>query len=1008
MFRTIVALLAALLCVSYAGSAQSINPYLQALKDSSIAINWKTSSAVITPQVYYGTSPAALSTPVSGSTKVMTDVGYPANYFYHTVEIAGLHPATKYYYQVVSGPDSSAIASFRTLPSPGNAPAASGRLRFLILGDNQIKSQPRYDSLMMSAKRKMEQLYGPDFNDSVSFILNMGDQVDVGTLDHYEHVHLAKSRYLSNVLPIFTAVGNHETYGTLKMQAYYDHFILDKIGYKGIFSGNEDYYAFQAGSVLIAYMNTENTTAAQFTWIKRVIDSANIDPTVKFIITIAHRPYQAEQYVGDISPWIRNTVVPYCLQSPKFFLHVGAHHHLYARGQMKDKPAYNVISGGTAWDQYWGMASEQNFDDVQKTISNWAYQLVDLDMNTDKIDVTTYSIGSIYKRKDNVVIDSFHRYLNIPPPAQPSINNTWSNPLQLPLTITASAFTSAAGEKLNSTEFQVASERTFNVLEKTFYRHYEDLYGKVVGADPDTTKDQNLGLDITQITAAAGSLPNGWHYVRVRYRDQNQNWSAWSVIDSFNVINSVVINPRLALDSVQYRSGSTIKVTWTNGNTNTAAWIGIYKKGQTPGSGTGTSLSTAWKGTSGAANGTMTFTLSATDEYFVAYFGDGGYTEIAPRVPFYHGPIPVLSTTAAAYALGTTIPVSFANAPGLSKDWIGIYKIGMSPGPNPSIKWTYTTGGSGTYNVTGLGKGYYYATYMLRDQYLEASQRVFFAVGDTITTLTTNQSAYNLGEYISATWVDGPGNPKDWLGVYHSGDNPNVDPLISYTYIDGKPAGSKDVVDNELPKTPGNYFLVLFTNDSYNEVSNRVNFQIIGSTPLPMDLIEFGAEPRGLQHLISWSMAKEQAGSMYTLQHATDGMNWKEIYRTNSLTGKTGKYEWMNPKPGMREDYYRLCITDGAAKKSYSNTALIRNNEAGENKISISPNPVSSSKRSVIESPYPISQIDIMDMAGQMIYSSKNINQNRFSLLHQDLPAGTYLVRIHAAKVFTAKLVIAE
>jgi hypothetical protein len=116
----------------------------------------------------------------------------------------------------------------------------------------------------------------------------------------------------------------------------------------------------------------------------------------------------------------------------------------------------------------------------------------------------------------------------------------------------------------------------------------------------------------------------------------------------------------------------------------------------------------------------------------------------------------------------------------------------------------------------------------------------------------------------------------------------------------------------------------------------------------------------------------------------------------------------VNAKPSRAEDFYRLCITDGAGKKLYSNTAVIHNNEDGENKISISPNPVLSSKRSVIESPYPISQIDIMDMAGQLIYSSKNINQTRYSLLHQDLPAGTYLVRIYAAKVFTAKMVVSQ
>jgi acid phosphatase type 7 len=675
--------------------AQTVDPYLQAITPTSIVVNWKTGASV-NPIVRYGTTQADLGTTITGSSQVMSDVGYSNNYFYHTVKLRNLQPATKYYYRVVSGNDSSIVYSFRTLPVAGAAPNASGHLRFVIMGDNQIKAEPRYDSLMVAAQRKMTELYGPNYNDSVSFILNLGDQVDVGTLDHYENVHLKKSRYLSSHLPIQTAVGNHETYGTLQMQAYYNHFVLDSMQYKGIYSGTEDYYAFQSGNLVIAYMNTENTGGNQLNWIKKVIDTATADPTVKWIITIAHRPYQAEQYVGDISPWIRNTVVPYAMQSPKFFLHVGAHHHLYARGQMKDVPAYNIISGGTAWNQYWGMATEQNFDDVQKTISQWAYQLVDVDMVNDKMDVVTYSIGSIYGHRDNVVIDSFHRYRNIAIPGQPEITNTFIDSLQLPLTLTGSAFQSTAGEQLNSTEFQVALNRNFTVLEKTSYRHYQDLFGAVTGATPDTSADQNLNVDINQYTLPVGSLPNGWHYIRLRHRDRNMSWSAWSDADSFKVYNSVVINPVLTLDTNRYQTNDTIHVTFSNGSPNANAWIGIYKKGQTPGSST---PSQAWQYTNGA-NGVLHFTLTQANEYFVAYFGDGGYTEVAARKPFYYGPTPVLTTTATNYNVGATVPISYSNGPALANDWIGVYKIGMTPGGPASVKWTYINSSNGTYNVT--------------------------------------------------------------------------------------------------------------------------------------------------------------------------------------------------------------------------------------------------------------------------------------------------------------------
>lgn len=982
--------------------AQSPVPYLQAITPESIAVNWKT-NAQAAPLVRYGTDAAQLNVTVPGTTQSMNDVGYNNDYFYHTVKLAGLQPATKYHYRVVSGNDSSQVYSFRTLPQPGTQPNASGKLRFLIMGDNQIKALPRYDSLMMSAKRKMTELYGPNFNDSVSFILNLGDQVDVGTLDHYEHVHFAKSRHLSPYLPIQTAIGNHETYGTLQVQAYYDHFVLDSMQYKGIYSGTEAYYAFQAGDVVIAYMNTEfGMGSDQLNWIKRVVDTATADPTVKWIITIGHRPYQAEQYVGDISPWIRNTAVPYIMQSPKFFLHIGAHHHLYSRGQMKDVPGYNIISGGTAWDQYWGMASEQNFDDVQKTISQWAYQLVEVDMAQEEIHVTSYSIGSIYGRRDNMVIDSFYRKKNVAAPSMPSLTNIFPDSLELPLTLTGSAFQSGAGEALNSTEFQVALDPTFSVIEKNSYRHFEDLFGQVPGAFPDTSKDQNLGVDITQYQLPIGSLPNGKHYVRIRYRDRNQTWSPWSPTDSFQVVNSIVIDPALQLDTNRYHVGDSIHVTFVNGSPDPNAWIGIYKKGQVPGAST---PSQTWRYTHGA-NGTLVFTLSAANEYFVAYFGDGGYTEIADRVPFYYGPTPTLATSAPNYNVGQTVPITYSNGPALANDWIGVYKIGMVPGGPASIKWTYVNSANGTFNVNGLGKGYYFATYLLRDQYFEASPRVYFSVGDTITTLTTNKTIYNLGEYISATWLDGPGNPKDWLGIYNAGDNPNVDTFVSYTYIDGQPNGNIHIPDSSMPHLAGNYFLVMFTNDSYDEVSNRVSFEMLNA-PLPLNLVDFQGHAEGLAHRLSWSMVGEKPGERYLLQHGTDGKSFQTIHTVPSLSGKQGKYGYINENAVLGNNFYRLSIIDRDDKATYSETVMIHQNESGENTVLVYPNPVKSGNRSIIESPYPIEQIDIVDVSGQMIYQSKNINDQKFSLLHHDLPPGTYFIKIYSRKLYTAKLVIA-
>jgi hypothetical protein len=893
---------------SYYAAAQTVFPYLSSVTPNSIFITWKTSNQTQS-LVEYGNASGLLTNQVNGNCAIWSDNGYPNNYYYHTVKLTGLLPNTKYFYKVTSGSFTSQEYSFRTLPLPGNATSANGHLRFLVFGDNQIKSQPRFDTMMVQAKRKITEKFGNNFNDSITSILMVGDQVDVGTLDHYENVHFSKSKYLSPYFSISTVVGNHETYGTLGMSAYYNHFNYDSLNYQGISAGNEDYYAYQAGNVLFINLNTESTTAAQFSWLQSVINAANSDNTVDWIVSLAHRPYQAEQYVGDISTWIRNTVVPFLKTSPKYALHFGAHHHIYARGQLKENPVYHVISGGTAWDQYWGMATEQDFDDVQKTISQWGYQIVDIDVVNNVMDVETYSCGSIYNYRNNVLIDKFHRKLGLENPETPTISSVFPDSVELPLTINSSAFVSNADELLNTTEFQVSQTDLFTTLELDVLRDFENLYGSA--GNPDSSTDQNLGVNILNYTIDSGEVPNGWHYVRARHRDRNLNWSNWSPIDSFLVVGSVLSDPILSLDQISYELSDTINASYANGPGIATDWIGIYAIEDQPGN----VSSTTWSYVNGTS-GVLDFQLTQPGQYFSAFFTNDGYTEIAPRVYFYAGPIPVVTTDTSIYALSDTVHVYVENAPGFTNDWVGVYKVGQTPGNTASISWQYTNGESiDSLDFIGLPKGYYFANYFLQDEFQEAGERVYFQVGDSITQLFIDNSIYNLGEYITATWLDGPGITKDWLGIFNALDNPQTDPLISYTYFDGLPAGTKVLQDTALPTSPGNYFISLFTNDSYTEVSNRCYFTVVDTTivALPKDV---------------------------------DGNSPVKIY----------------------------------------------------------PNP--SSGNAIIECVYPIEKLEVMNSAGQVVFKTRNVNDQHFTLLNQQLPPGVYFIRIYTRMTYTLKLVV--
>ncbi len=841
-----------------AGSA--IRPYLQSVTPDSIWIGWRTDSGTETT-VSYGLREGALTNTATGANEVLG-----ASYQWHSVQLTGLTPGTFYYYKVKTGTEESAVHRFRTLPARGTS---TGRLRFLVIGDNQIRNEPRYETIIARAKAKIEAKYGVPLEEAIDLFLNVGDQVDVGTLDHYQNVHLGKVREVSPNLAFMTLVGNHETYSDTGLALYKAHYNYAHLTYAGITSpGGDTYYANHVANILFLHTNSEDTSATQTAWIQQIVNAAKNDPQVEWIVSLVHRPYQAEQYVGDISGWFRNTIAPILAQTPKHVLNIGAHHHLYARGQMRDWPTYHIISGGTAWDQYWGQSTEQDYDDVQKTIANWAWQVLEFDLTTRKLTVDCYAeahpkLGFVYPSK---LIDSFHRQFGLEAPRQPAMLNAPAAPITFPYALQSSAYVTATAETLNSTQFQIAADTAFANLKIDHIRSVENFYGDT-GAPEYIPVNIHEGLDLLTYPLGLNRLPNGNYHARVRHRDSNCEWSQWSAAMPFTVEGSVIAEPRISLPKSVFSLNEDFAVTYENGPGIATDWIGIYKKGQTP----GPTPSTTWQYVTGPAGvRNFTYDLPEKQEYFAAFFTNDGYVEVAPRVPFYVGSVPVLSAGQTVYEPGQPVVISYANAPAGATDWIGVYRAGQPPGAGASVQWSYVTGADGSLSFTGLADGFYYATYLVNDGYFEISTRLAFSVGATPAALAlAGDPAIPHGTPFTANFSGGPGTPKDYLGIFVRGATPGVDRLVTYLYVGGNPAGAITFPD-ALPA--GEYFMALFINDSYTEISNRVDFSVTGGPAFPqMEGIRPGT---GDQYLIG---VKVQPGAAHELQYSADLATWKTV-----------------------------------------------------------------------------------------------------------------------------------
>lgn len=810
----------------YTGIPAGIRPYLQTPRPDSIWVSWFTDDAT-DGVIEWGTSPTALT----HSVPAMLDV-LGVGYHYHAGRITGLTPRTFYYYRVRNGATASSVFRFRTPPAAGTK---TGRLRVLVMGDNQILAENRYEKLIACCQAKVESLYGVPLEEAVDFILMVGDQVDVGTNEHYRHLHFKQCGLISPHLAIMTTVGNHETYQDPGLARYRRIVRYDDLSYANLPGPDgEAYYGYQIANIAFIHASSEHTGSAQKQWLRSVTDALKNDPTTDLAVSLVHRPYQAEQYIGDISAWFRNEIMPMLAETEKHVLNIGAHHHLYARGQTRQWPIYHVISGGTAWDQYWGQSNEADYDDVQKTIAHWTWQILDFDLAARTMDVKCFAEANVRLpaatrwNYNSRLVDSFHRRLGKSPPNQPALTNTFTETVHLPVELVSGPYSTPTDEPLNSTWFQVAADDGFVNLKIERIRDVENLFGDT-GAPLFEPVDIHANVDILRYRILTG-LPNGAYHARVRHRDANAMWSPWSEAVSFTVEGSVVGDPRLILQKTIYAPNEDILIAYENGPGLPRDWIGIYRKGQTPGQ----VSSTTWQYVTGSS-GTRNFTHNLpVGEWFAAFFTDDGYTEIAPRVPFYVGNEVTLTPSKTEYDEGETVRIDFAQAPGGERDWLGIYRVSQTPGAgSASVQWAYATTASGFKEFAGLDKGYYYAAFFVNDGYQEISPRVRFSVGRLIATVSMDTNQIAAGDDFTVHFTNGPGIPKDWMGLFKQGQTPGVDTLTAYRYFDGASNGS---VTFHLPQLePGAYFVAMFTNDSYTEVSNRFLFTAV---PAEVPIIE--------------------------------------------------------------------------------------------------------------------------------------------------------------------------
>ena len=188
-----------------------------------------------------------------------------------------------------------------------------------------------------------------------------------------------------------------------------------------------------------------------------------------------------------------------------------------------------------------------------------------------------------------------------------------------------------------------------------------------------------------------------------------------------------------------------------------------------------------------------------------------------------------VSTDYKTYDTGEEVIVTFSEGPGNPKDWVGLYEMDMVAGDVGSLAWLYVNGsktsgdgladGELTFPDGITDEGYYEVRFFEDDGYTLLAKTTF-AVGELGPGIKTNKPSYTPGEPITVDFLIGPGNPKDWVGLYKVDMVPGSVGGLAWFYVDGTKAGNEGIETGTVTfdggmTEEGDYKAVFFENDGY-------------------------------------------------------------------------------------------------------------------------------------------------------------------------------------------------
>jgi hypothetical protein len=216
-----------------------------------------------------------------------------------------------------------------------------------------------------------------------------------------------------------------------------------------------------------------------------------------------------------------------------------------------------------------------------------------------------------------------------------------------------------------------------------------------------------------------------------------------------------------------------------------------------------------------------------------------------------------------------------------------------------------------------------------------------------------------------------------------AGNQPGVgtltlDPNGSYTY-------------NPDPTFTGTAVFPYTLTDGINTINATIYILVFNLNVLPVDYVSFKANCNNGNVSLIWQTAQEKNAKYFEVQKQING-NWSSIGSVpaygNSYEIRNYQFTDFNNITDL--NLYRLKQVDLNGSYSYSPLSFAKCNSTISNSIVTYPNPAT--KELTIVSSQPIYKLEIVNMFGQIIYSTET-NKEQMTIDIKDLAPGVYTVK---------------